>query len=259
MPFIQKSRKILNAAAQMLGRTLAVGAGASLLAFTAPADALETIIIRYNQDEVTVTLDDILDFAATGDLPELEQLLIDQEDILQEAAEDILNVLQDALTEEVRLSARLRGDIESFLNSTTGEFLLTQLEQVITRADNTSDLESIRAALVDVYEEQDYVSVLTLIQAYPEDIVKINASGLEGVVRDVDSFITEIEPALQAIKDVLQDIICDCPPRDESNLPTDELRAECRPTSDSLVEADIETDANTLSAAKAVKPSKAAQ
>ncbi|MBP0002718.1 MAG: alpha/beta hydrolase [Cyanobacteria bacterium SBC] len=252
------SRKILRSATQMLGRALAIGAGASILSLAAPADALETIIIRYNQDEITVTLDDILDFAATGELAELEQLLIDQGDDLQDAVDEVLNVLQDALTEEVRLSVRLRGDVQRFLNSTTGEFVLTQLEQIISGADNRSDIESIRSALIDVYEENDYISILTLIQAYPQDLVKIDASGLENVVNDVDAFITQIEPALQAIKDVLQDIICECPSQDESNLPTDDRSANCRPTTDETT-AEFERDSETLSAAKSLKSMQTAQ
>lgn len=200
-----------------LGRTLAIGAGATLLLWSAPAEALETIIIRYNQDEVTVTLDDIINFGRTGDLPELEQLLMDQEELLQEAADDVLNVLQDALTEEVRLSSRLRQDIANFLNSSTGEFVVLQLNRVISNADDTDDIESLRSALINVYETNEFVSFLTLLEAYPDDIVRVNATGLEGVVRDVDLFVNQIEPALNVIRDLLQDFVCE--PREQSQLP----------------------------------------
>lgn len=262
--FLQSTGKMLS---RSLGQTAAVAVGASLLLVGAPAEALETVILRYNQEEVTVTLDEILDFAVTGDLPELEQLLVEQDDLVQEGVDEALELLQDALTEEVFLSDRLRDDIEGFLNSTTGEFLLTQLQQVIRSADDTSDLVSIRSALVDVYEENDYVSVITLLQAYPEDIVRIDASGLQAVVSDVESFVTEIEPALQVIRDVLQDIVCDC--SEQSNLPSDDAVASCSPASETetTVEAEVETpiapdpavsstDDSTLSAAKALPSAK---
>ena len=206
-----------NIVSRSLGRTLAVGAGATLLLWSAPAEALETIIIRYNQDEVTVTLDDIINFGRTGDLPELEQLLMDQEDLLQEAADDVLNVLQDALTEEVRLSSRLRQDISSFLNSSTGEFVVLQLNRVISNADDTDDIDSLRSALINVYETNEFVSFLTLLEAYPDDLVRVNATGLEGVVRDVDLFVNQIEPALNVIRDLLQDFVWE--PREQSQLP----------------------------------------
>jgi hypothetical protein len=206
-----------NIVSRSLGGTLAAGAGAALLLWSAPAEALETIIIRYNQDEVTVTLDDIINFGRTGDLPELEQLLMDQEDILQEAAEDVLNVLQDALTEEVRLSSRLRQDIANFLNSSTGEFVVLQLNRVISNADDTDDIDSLRSALINVYETNEFVSFLTLLEAYPDDIVRVDATGLEGVVRDVDLFVNQIEPALNVIRDLLQDFVCE--PREQSQGP----------------------------------------
>ncbi len=206
-----------NIVSRSLGRTLAVAAGATLLLWSAPAEALETIIIRYNQDEVTVTLDEIINFGRTGDLPELEQLLMDQEDLLQEAADDVLNVLQDALTEEVRLSSRLRQDISNFLNSSTGEFVVLQLNRVISNADDTDDIDSLRSALINVYETNEFVSFLTLLEAYPDDIVRVNATGLEGVVRDVDLFVNQIEPALNVIRDLLQDFVCE--PREQSQLP----------------------------------------
>lgn len=243
-------RNLLQSAGQTvsrsLGRGLAVAVGASVLCLSAPAEALETVIIRYNQDEVTVTFDEVLDFAATGDLPELEELLAGQDDILQEGLDEALMLLQEALTEEVRLSANLRDDIEGFLNSSTGEFLLTQLQQVITSADNTSDLVSIRSALVDVYEENDFVSVLTLLDAYPEDVVRIDASGLQAVVSDVDAFVTQIEPALQVISDVLQDIVCDC--SDQSNLPSDDAVASCEtPELEAANETTVEVESEATS------------
>ncbi len=200
-----------------LGRTLAAGAGAMLLLWSAPAEALETIIIRYNQDEVTVTLDDIINFGRTGNLPELEQLLVDQEDLLQDAVGDVLNVLQTALTQEVRLSSRLRQDIANFLNSSTGEFVVLQLNRVVSSADDTDDIESLRSALINVYETNEFVSFLTLLEAYPERVVRVNATGLQGVVRDVDLFVNQIEPALNVIRDLLQDFVCE--PRSQGHLP----------------------------------------
>lgn len=222
-------------------RSLLLGAGASLLGFCSSASAIETIILRYNAEEVTVTLDELESFAGGAEVDSIRQLLEGRISETQDAAQDVVQLLRDALIEDIRISPRMQENIENFLESSTGEFLLTQLDRAISSTtpgtqDSLADLQSsVEAAIND----DGFISVLELVTRYPQKTVRVDASSLTGTVNDVAAFVEEIEPVLQTLRDVMKDLICDCPSADSSSLPGDAQVAQCNsshPLADVTVE-----------------------
>jgi Alpha/beta hydrolase of unknown function (DUF1400) len=152
-------------------RALLLGAGASLFGFCSSAAAIETIILRYNTEEVTVTFDDLESFAGGAEVDAIRQLLEGRISETQGAALDAVQLLRDALVEDIRISPRMQENITNFLSSSTGEFLLTQLDRVISSStpgtqDSLADLQSsVEAAIND----DGFISVLELVNRYPKE------------------------------------------------------------------------------------------
>ncbi|MBE9039237.1 alpha/beta hydrolase [Oscillatoriales cyanobacterium LEGE 11467] len=185
--------------------------------------AIETIIIRYQNEEVTITFDDIRSFSAGDVVPEIEDFLREQDDRVQNTASDvstdIVKLLRDALREEITISSSFRDDIEGFLDSGTGEFLLVQLDRVISGAGASTrrSVDDLEIAITSAIDNDGFISALELIEKFPQDTVRIDASGLSNAVADVKTFVEEIEPILQTVRNVLEDVVCDCD--DNSSVP----------------------------------------
>lgn len=216
---------------KLFGRALVLGAGASLFGFCSSAAAIDTIILRYNAEEVTVTLDELNSFASGTEVDAIRELLEGRISETQNAAGDVVQLLRDALVQDIRISPRMQENITNFLSSSTGEFLLTQLDRAINSTtpgtqDSLADLQSSVEAAI---EDDGFISVLELVTRYPQNTVRLDASGLTGTVNDVAAFVEQVEPVLQTLRDVMQDLICDCPSADSSSVPSDE-RVACNPS-----------------------------
>jgi Alpha/beta hydrolase of unknown function (DUF1400) len=243
-------------------RSLLLGAGASLLGLCSSAQALDTIILRYNSEEVTVTLDELESFAGGAEVDAIRQLLEDRISQTQNAGQDAVQLLRDALVEDIRISPRMQENITNFLQSSTGEFLLTQLDRAISSTtpgtqDSLADLQSSVEASIN---DDGFISVLELVSRYPKDTVRVDASGLTGTVNDVAAFVEEIEPVLQTLRDVLQDLVCDCPSGETSSLPGDAQAAQCNgshPLANQAENTETTADLATAPEDAIVQPSRA--
>ncbi|RMG07441.1 MAG: alpha/beta hydrolase [Cyanobacteria bacterium J055] len=233
---------------KLFGRSLLLGIGASVFGFGSSASAIETIILRYNTEEVTVTLEELESFAGGAEIETIRQLLEGRVQETQDIASDIVQLLRDALVEDIRISPRMQENITNFLDSSTGEFLLTQLDRVInsTSASTQDSLADLQSSVEASIEDDGFISVLELVRRYPQDTVRVDASGLTGTVNDVAAFVEEIEPVLQTLRDVLQDLICDCPSGDTSSLPPDAQAAQCNESHNVAQGADPTETADNL-------------
>ena len=209
-----------------LGRSLLLGASLGIFGFCSGAMAIEAIIIRYQNEEVTISFDDIKNFSAGDVVPEIEDFLRAQDDRVQNTAtgvsSDIVQLLRSALREEISISASFRDDIEGFLDSSTGEFLLVQLDRVISGAGASTQrsVDDLEIAITSAIDNDGFISALELIEKFPQDTVRIDASGLSNAVADVKVFVEQIEPILQTVRNVLQDVVCECDDLD-SSVPQD--------------------------------------
>jgi hypothetical protein len=195
-----------------LGLAASVGIGSFFL-FTLPAAAVETIELRFQDRSVTVSLEDIREFAETGEATTALDAFI-------EGSEEIADIVGNVLTEEITLSPafqqRIRNDIQG---SSLGQFLLTQINQFIQGSTELTALENaIQASLA----ENNRLSILEIAENYTSpdvDQVTINLTEAGVIYRDVRSFVERVLPAIDVAREFLQDAICDCPTVTEATDP----------------------------------------
>ncbi len=229
-----------------LGSSLFLGVGAGLFGFASSAEAIETIIFRYNANEVTITLDELERFAAGADIQKLTELLQERATETQDVAGDTVQLVREALVQQIRISDSFRTDVTNFLEGSTGEFLLMQLERVLsgTTPGARGDLDDLQKSVEASIDDDGYISALEVAKRYPQNTVRINASGLTGTVKDVALFLEKIEPVLQSLRGVLEDLICDCDEAEANGIPADARAAHCQ-TPEPLVQESTEPQAST--------------
>ncbi|MEL6221172.1 MAG: alpha/beta hydrolase [Cyanobacteria bacterium J06627_8] len=201
-----------NATSLLASSALAMGTSIGIFAMASPTQAIEQVRFVYNGIEVTVSEDEVEQFAETGELPDTLRAFFDQ---TPQVPEEIRAVL-------IR-EFRIPRFVDSFLDSPTGEFALLQIDQAINSSSNRGDLDALRSAFETAGADRD-VSFIELVRAYPEDEVRINVSNLEDVYTRTVTFVERIQPAIETAIGFLQDIVCDCDPSEASTAdePSDE-------------------------------------
>lgn len=195
----------LSRSAGWIGKALLLSTGASLL-IAGQAKAVETIQLRYSGSDpnvpstVNLTLRDIQTFVQSGDLPQQvrEFLTVNQQEITP---------LRNVLTEEIRVPSNVGSDVNEFIDSSVGRFVVSQLEDFIQSSDVATDL---RTALRQSIQDDRNISLLEIIENYPTQSVTLNITGLVQAYNDVSAFVDRVLPALEVARQYLQDLICEC-------------------------------------------------
>lgn len=183
---------------QRWAQRVAIGLGASLLCWGNSAQATERIVLKYADSQVTVGLGTIETFAKTG------QTDGDLKEFFQKRP-NIEKLVRDLLTREIRISPTF---IEKNLKSRTGEFILVQLEKLISS--KKGDLEPLRNALIEAYKDDNKFSMLEVVEKITKQEILVDLTSLEQVYGDVSTFVEKIQPILTVARELLQDYICDC-------------------------------------------------
>ncbi len=203
------------------------------------AQATERIILRYEAEVLTISLDELEEFAETGIVPEDLQNFFD---ITGQVPEEVSRYL----AEEIRIP----GFIEEFLESSTGEFVVLQLNNAIR---GSGDLQSLESALNSAVAD-DEVSMLELLGEFPEEELEVDLKELEPIYNDVKNFVERVLPALEVARDFLEDVLCECEEDDQSALPSNPTTAAiagenvsanptCEPTDAMVDGAVVDTEA----------------
>jgi len=191
-----------SSGATLLGLFSAV-LGGSLIAFTPSALAIDTVELRYQDRSANVPLVDIAEFAETGVAsPALESV------ILRDGT--VANLVGRVLTEEITFTGQLREELRERLESSSlGQFVVFQLGKFIQgRAGDAGPLRTaIRASL-----EDNQISILEVLENYPSSssVITLDLTQVGVVYRDVKQFVERVIPAVEAAREFLQDVICDC-------------------------------------------------
>lgn len=166
-----------------------------------PANAAESIKVRYKESEVTVSRLDFDTFSETGELPTDLQELIGTDREFPTAVREILN-------REIPIPKF----IENFINGSTGEFLLLKLDETISSASGQTqtDLEALRTAFDNSIRDDKKLSFMEVIRKHPMQTIQVDLTKLEGTYNQVSGFVEKALPALEVAKGFLQDIVCDC-------------------------------------------------
>lgn len=190
------------------------------------ARAAESIRVTYQEEEVTVTRDEISTFSETGTIPDALQELFDTDETLSVT-------FRDVLTREIKIPQF----VENFLESKNGEFLFLQLDKAISSASGRTedDLEALKSAVLSAISDRE-VSFLEIIDKHPMSTIRVDLTNLEGTYNDVSRFVERVLPTLEVAKGVLQDLVCDCEtapsassPATQSNLKADPVRHAADP------------------------------
>lgn len=189
-------------------QALFLGVGASLFCLTTSAEAIDQVRLQFRDRAATVSIGELRSFVRGNAAP---QQLLDFFQATGQRAEAVRNLLGDQITLGTRA--------ERFLETSTGQFVILQLDRLIAGSDRRTRLESLRTALRETLTNDNRLSVLELLENYPESTVTVDLNGLDPIYNRISGFVNRVEPALEAVKSFLQDLICECPQESSSVLP----------------------------------------
>lgn len=184
-----------------LSKSLLLGVGAGIFGLMGSASAAETILLRFEETQVSVPIRDVEAFAESGAVTGALQEFFQKYPEIQSETQEILD----------RKITVTEAFIQRTLSGSTGEFVLIQLRKLLSNPSDDSDIESLRSTLIDAYEDDNRFSVLELLQKYPEEEIYVDVRGLQQVYGDVVAFVERIQPILETAREYLQDLVCDCP------------------------------------------------
>ena len=182
-----------------LSQILIISAGATLT-LSSRANATEFVKLQYKDRSALMTINDLSIFARTGAIPPSIQDLFDTTDKI---SSDISNILN----KELKISPQF---INSFIDSSIGDFVLGGLDEVINNSSSSRDLTNVRSTLVAAYEDDNRVSLIELIERYPQKEVQVNVTSLEKTYNTVSGIVEDVLPALEVAKTYVQDLVCNC-------------------------------------------------
>ncbi|UZQ55279.1 alpha/beta hydrolase [Trichothermofontia sichuanensis B231] len=188
--------------------SLILGVGASLVCLTTRAEAIDQVRLQFRDRTATVSIGELRSFVRGSAAP---QQLLDFFQATGQRAEAVRNLLGDQITLGTRP--------ERFLETSTGQFVLLQLDRLIAGSDSRTQLEALRTTVQRTLSNDNRLSILELLENYPESTVTVDLNGLESIYNRISGFINRVEPALEAVKSFLRDLICDCPQNNSSVLP----------------------------------------
>ncbi|WP_181314405.1 alpha/beta hydrolase [Phormidesmis priestleyi] len=186
---------------KLLSSSLLLAVGASV-AFSTSASAIETVTLVFNESRVSVPFSDFQNFVKTGET---------QRTNLQEFFAKIPNTSQATRTVLTREIAITRPFSERNFNNPIADFVLLQLNNVLTSSTVPDNLEPLRTALVASHKDDQRISMLEVIGNYPVNEVVVQLPRVERAYNRVSAFIERVQPALETAKLFLQDLVCDCP------------------------------------------------
>lgn len=182
-----------------LSQILILSAGATL-ALSSRANATELVTLQYKDRSALVTINDLSVFARSGVIPQSIQDLFD-------TTNDISSDISSILNKELKISPQF---INSFIDSSIGDFILGGLDEVINNSSSSRDLTNVRSTLVAAYEDDNRVSLIELIERYPQKQVQVNVTSLEKTYNTVSGIVEDVLPALEVAKTYVQDLVCSC-------------------------------------------------
>nr|WP_228035755.1 alpha/beta hydrolase [Oculatella sp. LEGE 06141] len=193
------------------------GLGAAL-SLPTRAIAAETVLFQYDDIRMAVPAADVRALADEGKLSEpLEQLF--------QQIPETPDAIQATLTNSIRIRPSL---IEQNLRlSGDGEFILLQLNKVIGAPLGREDLESLQTALIEASRRDRSLSVMEVIEAYPQPAIEIKLRNLAIVYDNVRAFVDRIEP-LFGSSDFVEDWLCECDDPVSSPAATDQSQTSFR-------------------------------
>lgn len=161
--------------------TIAVGI-LSGLSGVRPAQAAETVILKYSILRSSVPVSELTQLAETGTLsPGLDAQL--------KLAKQDPSKLRQQLTQTVKINPLLADRV---LNSPIGDTVLDQLSQAIYPPTGVANKKALRAALSLSAQDDGNVSILEVLQKYPTQEVLIDGDRIMEAFEHLRTFSKQI-------------------------------------------------------------------
>ncbi|MBE9124800.1 MULTISPECIES: alpha/beta hydrolase [unclassified Coleofasciculus] len=160
---------LLPSLRSLLGIAALIGA----LLFSSPADAAESVVLKYRFLRETVSVAELSTFAETGELSSSLRAYLKLAGKEPEA-------LRNALTQETQVNGILLSRI---LNSPVGEVMLDRASEVIHTPSDRANRESLRSALVLSALPDNSLTLIEVLENYPTPDVEVEADRLLEIVK----------------------------------------------------------------------------
>jgi hypothetical protein len=174
---------------------IAVGTGLLFILSSPKVDAAEEIIITYGSLSQSLQVKDLTTFAQTGEMSSSIRFLVD---IAKQNPEQLGQIL----TQELGVGLVFLSDI---LNSSPGEYALSEVGQVIQTKSRRANVESLRGALVTSATDNQ-VSLLEFLQNYPTQQIYVDGDQLFHKVNTVRSLVNQVDKYLELPLEIIQEL-----------------------------------------------------
>lgn len=143
------------------------------------AFASEKIIFVYGGLSQSVSLEELQDFAQTGERsPAVDSLL--------NSSKQNPSLMRWILKQEFPANIKLISDL---LNTAPGECALSQTSSVVSSKSQKADVTALRGALIAAASDDNSISLIELLESYPTQQVYINGKILARVGQNLGQFI----------------------------------------------------------------------
>jgi hypothetical protein len=195
---VQSSAKQQHDKQQPFGTFLSVLiiVGFSILSFAASANASNLITLKYDGTQVTVPFSEIDEFTLENQSTDALDEFFQHVPIASDSVQHLLS-LETAVNPE-RFS------------STTIDFVLLQLDKFLGDINGRENSDAMRTAFTSAYKDDQTLSILELIEDYPDSRIRVDLRRMDATYNDIKSFVERIQPLLFVADELLTDLVCAC-------------------------------------------------
>jgi hypothetical protein len=143
--------------------------------FAQPALAADELILTYGMLQASIALEDLERLAQTGEVSNGLKFYLNLANLEP-------SVLRSLLTNEFTVDHNLLDDM---FNSEGGEYLLSEIAQVIHTPSQQANIQALRSALILAAQGDRQVTLLEVLQNYPTQQVFINGANLLQLAREI--------------------------------------------------------------------------
>ncbi|MBE9039238.1 alpha/beta hydrolase [Oscillatoriales cyanobacterium LEGE 11467] len=183
-----------------------------------PTVAAQDVVLTYGVFERSVSVESLQKLAETGETTPTLDFLLNVTNTPPEAAQSALNA---------KLGVSL-GFVDDVFNSLPGEYALFQLGQIFYNKARFAEIQALRAAIVLSVSEDNELTLLEFFEKYPNQELYVDGRLLSEVGNTVANFVEDtgrsLAVPLAVIKDILDNLVCDCVV--EGVLPLEDSEAE---------------------------------
>ncbi|MDB9312642.1 alpha/beta hydrolase [Spirulina sp. CS-785/01] len=183
-----------------------LGAGSSLLLSSPRSEAADQVVLTYGPIQETISVEDFVEFAETGEQSNDLQVLLGY------SGQDP-EMVQQFLTSEVGLDFLFAHDV---LNTIFGEYALFEMGDIIHTKSKRANIQSLRGGILMSLSDDGRISLLEFFQNYPLEYMYVDGQNLARVANDVNRIVTQVldfvEVPIAVLRDLLGSFICECEP-----------------------------------------------